>query len=275
MLTWRHDATDIHAERIATIMSSSLWASMTGAPFLDPPSGNEQSAQATAAPPPSDSRPNASDEEEKKPGAISTGTGFFVTGSGDFVTNDHVVVGCSKAVVKTIGAPPQGAAVAAEDKTNDLALLKTSKTPNAFANLRTDAQLGEPVAAFGFPHTDILSTNGNFTLGNVTATTGIRDDSRYLQISAPVNAGNSGGPLLDQSGNVIGVVSAKLNALVVAAQDGDLPQNVNFAIKAEMVAAFLRSNGVTPAKADADTPTLKPTELAKRAEAISGFVACE
>jgi S1-C subfamily serine protease len=70
------------------------------------------------------------------------------------------------------------------------------------------------------------------------------DDSRYLQISAPVQSGNSGGPLLDQSGNLVGVVSAKLNALKVALKDGDLPQNVNFAVKAAILQTFLNSNRV-------------------------------
>ena len=87
-------------------------------------------------------------------------------------------------------------------------------------------RLGEGVAAFGFPHSDILSTSGNFTLGNITALNGIGDDSRYFQISAPVQAGNSGGPLLDLTANVVGVVSSKLNALRIALKDGDLPQNV-------------------------------------------------
>jgi serine protease Do len=82
--------------------------------------------------------------------------------------------------------------------------------------------------AFGYPHADILASSGNFTQGNVTALAGMGDDSRYLQISTPVQAGNSGGPLLDQSDNLVGIVTSNLNALKMAQANGDLPQNVNF-----------------------------------------------
>ena len=74
------------------------------------------------------------------------------------------------------------------------------KAPKRVAALRIGTRLGEGVEAFGFPHSDLLSTSGNFTLGNVAALTGLHDDSRYLQVSVPVQAGNSGGPLLDGSG---------------------------------------------------------------------------
>jgi S1-C subfamily serine protease len=111
-------------------------------------------------------------------------------------------------------------------------------------------------------------------LGNVTATNGIGDDSRYLQISAPVQSGNSGGPLLDQNGNLVGVVSSKLNALKIAAQGGDLPQNVNFAIKAAILATFLDSNRITFQTATTTTKPLEPADLADLAKAISGFVVC-
>ena len=77
-------------------------------------------------------------------------------------------------------------------------------------------------------------------MGNVTALAGLHDDSRYLQVSAPVQNGNSGGLLLDGSGNLGGVVSAKLDAIKVAMAAGDLPQNVNFAVKSAIVATFPR-----------------------------------
>ena len=106
------------------------------------------------------------------------------------------------------------------------------------ARLRAGARLGEGVAAFGYPHVDLLSSSGNFTLGNITALSGIGDDSREVQISAPVQSGNSGGPLLDMGGNIVGIVASKLDALKVAARGGDLPQNVNFAIKSSLLASF-------------------------------------
>jgi len=101
------------------------------------------------------------------------------------------------------------------------------------------------VAAFGYPHADLLSTSGNFTQGSVTALAGMGDDSRYLQISTPVQAGNSGGPLLDQNGNLVGIVTFKLNALKMAQASGDLPQNVNFALKASIIASPFQLRSAT------------------------------
>ncbi|MBB3810626.1 hypothetical protein FHS81_002728 [Pseudochelatococcus contaminans] len=102
----------------------------------------------------------------------------------------------------------------------------------------------EYAAVFGYPLTGILTSSGNFTQGSVTALAGLRDDNRMLQISAPVQPGNSGGPLLDDAGNVVGVVVSKLNALKVAAATDDLAQNVNFAIKASVVQGFLEAQGI-------------------------------
>jgi len=146
--------------------------------------------------------------------------------------------------------------------------------PTHVAAPRSGSRLGEYVVAFGYPHADLLSTSGNFTQGNVTALAGMGDDSRYLQISTPIQAGNSGGPLLDQSGNVVGIVTAKLNALKMALASGDLPQNINFALKASIFASFLDIHGIkyTPGSA---TSAFKPEELADQAKSMSVFILCK
>jgi S1-C subfamily serine protease len=154
-----------------------------------------------------------------------------------------------------------------------LALLSTQLTPARVAAPRTNIRLGENVAAFGYPHLDLLATSGNFTLGNVTALAGIGNDSRYFQVSAPVQAGNSGGPLVDQSGNLVGIVTAKLNALKLAQASGDLVQNVNFALKASVVASFLDNNGIKYIPGSASS-VLKPEELADLAKSMSVFILC-
>jgi serine protease Do len=145
--------------------------------------------------------------------------------------------------------------------------------PRAFASLRSGVHLGEGVAAFGFPLTGLLATSGNFTLGNVTAVAGLRDDTRFLQISAPVQPGNSGGPLLDYSGNV-GVVVGKLNAIAVFKVTDDLPQNVNFAIKANVVTNFLDANNVAYISGSIGSTALQPTEIAEHAKGLSVIVEC-
>jgi serine protease Do len=165
--------------------------------------------------------------------------------------------------------------VLATDTANDLALLKTNERPEKVAALRQMPRLGGSVEAFGYPLADILAASGNFSLGNISALSGRGDDSRYLQISVPVQPGNSGGPLLDQHGNLVGIVSAKLNALNVMLQkEGDIPQNVNFAIKASVAANFLQSNNVKFASG-ASLQTMEPPDLADLARALSVFVICD
>jgi S1-C subfamily serine protease len=156
---------------------------------------------------------------------------------------------------------------------NDLALLKANARPDKVAALRLTPRLGEAVEAFGYPLADLLSTSGNFSLGNISALSGLADDSRYLQISVPVQPGNSGGPLLDQHGNVVGVVSEKLSARFVMRTKGDIPENVNFAVKASVAADFLQTNDIKFAAGDS-TQAMESPDLAEQAKAMSVFVEC-
>ena len=134
-------------------------------------------------------------------------------------------------------------------------------------------RLGESVAVFGFPLHGLLATSGNFTLGNVTAVAGIGDDTRMVQISAPVQPGNSGGPLLDQAGNVVGTVVAKINAIKLARITNDLAENINFAIKSSIVTSFLEANGIA-FRTGSLGETVSPPDLAARARGFSASVEC-
>jgi S1-C subfamily serine protease len=273
-LEWDNRAGNVNGERIAVLMSASLGSAMGGPPLIDPP---QRAQVAETAPQPQPAAvPVAPPPPPPQSGLkISTGTGFFVSEDGAFITNAHVVGDCTKILVKLDDGSIKPAERQALDATNDLALLKLDLRPKQWAKIRVGVRLGEAVEAFGFPHSNVLSSSGNFTLGNVTALDGIRDDSRFLQISAPVQAGNSGGPLIDDKGNVIGVVTSKLNALNVAFNDGDLTQNVNFAVKSSMVIAFLDANRVRYTLAGGAGPRLDAPDLADAARAISGFVACQ
>jgi S1-C subfamily serine protease len=127
---------------------------------------------------------------------IASGTGFAVSPAGHILTNAHVVSGCTKVTAK-IGGAELSAEVVSVDTQNDLALLKISGTFTAVLPLRegTRVQLGETVIAFGYPLQGLISTSLNMTTGNISSLAGLGDDARSLQFTAPIQPGNSGGPL--------------------------------------------------------------------------------
>ncbi len=206
----------------------------------------------------------------------ATGSGFLVDGVGHILTNAHVAGECGSVTAALSGKPQSSARLVAIDPTNDLALLdapdiKAATVPELVGGVRTGAN----IAVFGFPLSQQLSTNGNFTTGLISATTGLYDDSSRVQMTAPVQPGNSGGPVLDENGNVVAIVVAKLNALKTAADNGDVPQNVNFAIKASVAATFLEAHGVTlSASAAAGKDRLSNPDLADRAKGFTVFINC-
>lgn len=205
-----------------------------------------------------------------EPGKTSTGTGFYVSEQGHLLTNNHVVEACTEISVRQPGHTALRARLVARDAANDLAVLTTDFPQKVVPPLSIRARLGENVYVYGYPQSNVLASTGNFTIGSVTATAGSGDDTRKIQISAPVQQGNSGGPALDQFGNVIGVVQSKQ----VAFASGDVPQNVNFAIKATIALNFLESNGV---EAPINVRMVDPMDGAAIAEKARDFtvqIAC-
>jgi S1-C subfamily serine protease len=192
----------------------------------------------------------------------SYGTGFVVSAQGHVLTNHHVIAGAK--VVKTLGID-QPLLVLAKDPANDLALLRLPRpTARPLVFARNLARAGEEAVVMGYPLYGLLGSDPRVTTGTVSALSGIENDTRFMQISAPVQPGNSGGPVLDPSGHVIGVMVAKLDAIKVAEAIGDIPQNVNFALKGELAQAFLRVQGV---RFEAALPGAesKPADIAERA----------
>jgi len=196
----------------------------------------------------------------------STGSGFRVA-RGSIITNHHVIEGCSR--LRVNGDSTQ---VLSSDTRSDLALLSaTLPGPNAVLRAQR-AAVGEPVAVAGYPLRGLLS-GFNMTTGTLSSLSGIGGDTRLVQITAPVQPGNSGGPLLDSSGNLMGVVVSKLDAIKAAKITGDIPQNVNFAINANVLRSFLDANSVEyeNAKSDKALPT---TSIAERAKGLTVLVEC-
>lgn len=213
--------------------------------------------------------------DDKKEGGTSSGTGFFVSESGHILTNFHVVDGCKAVEITRQGSVSEPVQVLARDATNDLALLKAASGPSSpVPMLAPRTRIGDSIYVYGFPLAGLLASSGNFTVGNVTATSGLNDDSRMLQVSAPVQPGNSGGPLIDQYGNIAGVVVAKLNALQLASVTKDLAQNVNFAIKSSVAQTFLDGNSVVTPTATMSGTRLDPAAIAEKAKTFTVFVLC-
>jgi S1-C subfamily serine protease len=143
---------------------------------------------------------------------IVSGTGFFVTDDGYLISNYHVVKDAAQVRLLTrTGTIP--AKVVRVDMANDLALLKAEGKfmPLPLAPSGT-VHLGNTVATIGFPNIDLQGFAPKLAKGEIAALSGVQDDPRYFQISVPLQPGNSGGALVDERGNVIGIVSAKLNA---------------------------------------------------------------
>ncbi|MDG4549179.1 MAG: trypsin-like peptidase domain-containing protein [Candidatus Contendobacter sp.] len=174
-----------------------------------------------------------------------SGTGFCVHPDGYVLTNHHVIEGAREILARS---PRQRCALEPvfADPTNDLALLRAAAPLAGVAVFRDgpQARLGEAVMVVGYPLGGLLGSGPQVTTGNVSSLIGLGDDTRSLQFTAPTQSGNSGGPLLDGDGAVVGVVSSKLNVVRVHEMTGDIPQNVNFAIKAALARGFLEAAGV-------------------------------
>ncbi|WP_136637162.1 S1C family serine protease [Pseudooceanicola onchidii] len=221
------------------------------------PDAGPSEGQTVAAPPPD------------KDGEGSTGSGFFVSARGHVMTNAHVIDGCTNITVD--GEP---ASLVDTSDIFDLAILHrpgTGAQPHASFAARP-ARLNSDVTAVGFPYGGVLG-GLNVTRGAVSAMKGFDNNSVRMQISAPVQSGNSGGPLLSSDGTVVGVVVAKLDAVKVAAALGDLPQNVNYAVRGELAKLFMSQNGIDPTLADAG-PGIAPEDLAEQAKAYTVFIEC-
>lgn len=205
----------------------------------------------------------------------TSGSGIVVTVEGHVVTNQHVVHQCSALEVSDESNQPLRAQLLAADTWRDLALLKVERRYAQAARVRIDAapKLGEPVMVAGYPLAGMLGSKPTVGFGNVSAATGTSDNPAQMQISVPIQRGNSGGPVFDQAGHVIGVVASKLDALKVAESVGDLPQNVNFAIRGDILRAFLDAQRVAYVTAS-DTSRLEHTELAARGVGVTVRVRC-
>lgn len=201
--------------------------------------------------------------------ASSSGTGFYVSDAGHVLTNAHVVKGCARITFNGKAAELLDASEAF-----DLAILRTDppETGMVAGFATTPARLNSDVTVVGYPLSSLLG-GINVTRGAVSSLKGVGGDATRLQITAPVQAGNSGGPVLAANGAVVGVVVSKLDSNIVSASFGDVPQNVNFAIRGEVAKLYLAANSIQPVTAT-DAGDVPPEVLADTAVAYTGFIQC-
>jgi len=203
----------------------------------------------------------------------SSGTGFFITDDGYFITNQHVAdEGSTVRLVTAAGSI--AAKVVKVDKANDLALLKAEGRFTALPVITSrGVRLGATAATVGFPNTGLQGFAPKLAKGEVASLAGVQDDARHFQISAPIQPGNSGGAQVDERGNVIGVVVAKLSQRAALATSGALAENVNYAVKSSYLLSFLESVPEVAAKLkEAHTKERKFEDVVKSVEQATVLV---
>lgn len=207
----------------------------------------QQAAARPAQPTPTVPQPGNTPAAPDAGQVFGTGTAFYVNNV-DLVTAAHVVDEC-RSVSFLDGSPIR---IVAIHPLLDLALLTSDRRSRVWLSVdRTgEGRLGQKVYALGYPYFGITTTSLNVTAGNVSATRGLADSDSEITISAPVQPGNSGGPLLDSRGAIIGIVIAKLSASAMLEAAQSLPENVNFAVRGAELIAFLDANGVLYPRSD-------------------------
>ena len=182
--------------------------------------------------------------------AVSSGTGFMVSKNGHLITNNHVIQGCQEVRVsradKTVKLK-----VVKSDKVNDIALLKGNLKPKKiFSFSKKDPKLLQEIYVAGYPFGKSLSSSVKVTKGIVSSLSGLGDNYSQIQIDAAIQPGNSGGPILNKNGKVVGVAVSKLDAKMVLKNFGVIPEDTNFGIKSNVVINMLNSNNIPVELAD-------------------------
>lgn len=173
--------------------------------------------------------------------AKRTGTGFFVSPEGHMLTAFHVIDGASRIVIKTASGSEFQAKVDKIDPQNDLAVLRIEGVTTHFLELASarSAALGDSVFTLGFPAPHLLGEGVKYTGGEISALSGFQSSQSLMQITVPVQPGNSGGPLFKSDGKVIGIITSTAAAQSFLRSTGSLPQNVNWAVKSDYARLLL------------------------------------
>ena len=204
--------------------------------------------------------------------SASSGTGFAVSSNGHVITNHHVIEGCQKVKIHHNGRSIP-ATVVTFDTRNDLALLKGNFRPSTVLPLSTKSpELLQDVYVAGYPFGRKISTSVKVTRGIISSITGIGNNFSNIQIDEALQPGNTGGPILDDRGNVGGVAVTRLDKIKVLKKFGLIPENTNFGIKTSVVRSILESSNVSFSRPNASS--ISKTKLGKMISDGTYYLSC-
>jgi len=203
-----------------------------------------------------------------------TGTGFFVSGKGHALTNDHVAGQCAAVSVTPAGGAPIAASVIATDRPHDLALLQAPFAPPSVAAFRAPLRLEpmEPVMVVGYPLLQLVAIRPISVSGHVYGDGPITLSDRF-PLSIDIRHGNSGSPVMDGAGRVIGIISAKADTPKIYARTKQVVRDLGVAIGEAAILDLLRNNGVAPTTADAG-PAMDEKALFAHGTALVAQIGC-
>jgi S1-C subfamily serine protease len=208
------------------------------------------------APASSTIEPVAKPNPEMDRSPVNAGTGLFISADGLVLTNARLAATCPILVMTRPGEPSFVGSVIAQDIDLDLALVRTAIKPAIWGELRLNVRQSEGIYVFGYPLSGVVDSRSNFSEASVTSLNGGTNEGKFFQISASLRAGQGGGPVLDQSGNLVGLLSAGLQP-----------------VSAREISRFLEAQGVTPAKGSANAPK-SLDDLMRKSKELSVIAGC-
>ena len=203
---------------------------------------------------------------------VSSGSGFAISSDGVVVTNYHVVKGCQKLKVHLLGKAVE-ATTLFQDERNDIAIIKGDFRPKGYFNVSDKRpRLLQDIYVAGFPFGKDMSTTVKVTKGIISSLAGMENNYSNIQIDAALHQGNSGGPILDNEGKVVGVAVSRLDKMKAFKKYGQISENTNFGVKARTLSDIMESNNF---KVNASSSKgLTKDELGKRIGEATYYLSC-
>ena len=170
----------------------------------------------------------------------NSGTGFVISENGLIVTSEHVIKDAKNIEIVLRNGSKLKAVVLNKDPINDVAILKVDLKSSYLKLISSRSKnKGDEVFTLGYPLVSLQGQEQKATFGRINALSGVKGDVRYMQVDVPIQPGNSGGPLIDSNGNVVGVITSMLHQMNTLRATGVLPQNVNYTVKSDYIIPLL------------------------------------